>query len=45
MYFCDFDEVDKNLSLNPDEFTKYKWVAIDEAISAYEQSTMPIFFP
>jgi len=36
MYFCDYDEIDKFINLNQDEFTEYKWVAIDEAIAAYE---------
>ena len=35
MYFCDQTPI--NLDLNQDEFTEYKWLAIDEAIAMYEK--------
>ena len=45
MYFCDYEPIETHLSLNQDEFTEYKWLAIDEAMSMYEHDQIPIFFP
>ena len=33
MYFCDYEKID--LNLNQDEFTEYKWLAVDEALDLY----------
>ena len=45
MYFCDNDPVDKTMLLNQDEFTEYKWLAVDEAIELYQRGEFPIFHP
>ena len=43
MYFCDYEKLE--LNLNQDEFTEYKWLAVDEALDLYQAGEIPIFHP
>lgn len=45
MYFCDDQKTDEAINLNQDEFTEYRWLAIDEALSLFQTGEVPIFHP
>ena len=45
MHFCDYEPIDETLHLNQDEFTEYKWLAVDEALDLYAQGELPVFLP
>jgi hypothetical protein len=35
LYFCDHDPIEKQLKLNQEEFTEYKWLTPDEVFDLY----------
>jgi len=45
MHFCDYEPIDETLHLNQDEFTSYKWLAVDEALDLYARGELPVFLP
>lgn len=44
-YFSDFEPTDEVMRLNESEFVERTWVDPEEALTAYEQGSIPIFIP